>query len=159
MEDVEEARYFVEEVMKNEVDIEEIGEHMDAEKHLEDLECDIEGIEEDEKYRHLDPEGLKKLVIPDAGNWHRKLELLDTNVLEQETCKLDKWQRKVVDVGLKFVRGLRKYENGFDTLPEAENLVVIGGAGAGKSTVIACLTQWCHRILAKSGDDQTRRIF
>ena len=153
MEDVEEARYFVEEVMKNEVDIEEIGEHMDAEKHLEDLECDIEGIEEDEKYRHLDPEGLKELVIPDAGNWHRKLELLDTNVLEQETCKLDKWQRKVVDVGLKFVRGLRKYENGFDTLPAAENLVVIGGAGAGKSTVIACLTQWCHRILAKSGDD------
>ena len=34
-----------------------------------------------------------------------------------------------------------------------ENLVVIGGAGSGKSTVIECLTQWCHRILVKAGDD------
>ena len=32
MEDVEEARYFVEEVMKNDVDVQEIGEEIDAEK-------------------------------------------------------------------------------------------------------------------------------
>ena len=31
MEDVEEARYFVEEVMKNNVDVEETGENMDPE--------------------------------------------------------------------------------------------------------------------------------
>ena len=29
----------------------------------------------------------------------------------------------------------------------------IGVAGAGKSTVIECLTQWVHRIMTKSGDD------
>ena len=32
-------------------------------------------------------------------------------------------------------------------------MVVIGAAGSGKSTAIECLTQWTHRILAKSGDD------
>ena len=153
MEDVEEARYFVEEAMKHDVDVEETGEIMDPEKHKEDLECDLEGLEEDEQYRHLDPEGLKDLDFPAAGNWYRKLELLDTSILEKRTCMLDVWQRKVVDNGLKFVRGLKKFANGFDSLPTPENLVVIGGAGSGKSTVIECLTQWTHRILAKSGDD------
>ena len=155
MEDVEEARYFVEEAMKNDIDVEidETGEAMDPEKHKEDLECEIEGTEEDEQYRHLDPEGLKDLDFPAAGNWYRKLELLDTHVLEKQTCMLDVWQRKVVDNGLRFVRGLKKFSNGFDSLPMPENLVVIGGAGSGKSTVIECLTQWTHRILAKAGDD------
>ena len=32
--------------------------------------------------------------------------------------------------------------------------MTIGGAGAGKSTVIECLSQWVHRILIKAGDDQ-----
>ena len=59
----------------------------------------------------------------------------------------------MVDNGLKFVRGLKKFANGFDSLPAPENMVVIGGAGSGKSTAIECLTQWTHRILAKSGDD------
>ena len=153
MEDVEEARYFVEEVMKNNVDVEETGENMDPEMHQDDTECEMEGIEEDDKYIHLDPEGLKDRDVPDTRNWYKKLELIDQTELEEKTCKLDKWQRNVIDVALKFVRGLRKYENGVDRLPRAENLVVIGGAGSGKSTVIECLTQWCHRLLEKSGDD------
>ena len=153
MEDVEEARYFVEEVMKNEVDIDEIGEKMDPQVHQDDIECDLDGLEEDEQYRHLDHTGLKDRDIPDAGNWYRKIELKDQNILEQETCRLDKWQRQVVDTGLKFVRGLRKYSKGYGNNPRPENLVVIGGAGSGKSTVIECLAQWCHRLLEKAGDD------
>ena len=127
IEDVEEARYFVEEAMKHDVDVEETGETLDPEKHKEDLECDNDGKEEDEQDRHLDPAGLKDLDFPAAGNWYRKLELLDKNVLEKQTCMLDVWQRKVVDNGLKFVRGLKKFANGFDSLPAPENMVVIGG--------------------------------
>ena len=73
MEDVEEARYFVEEATKNDIDVEETGEAMDAEKHKEDIECQLEGIEEDEEYRHLDPEGLKELDIPAASAWLENL--------------------------------------------------------------------------------------
>ena len=139
IEDVEEARYFVEEAMKNEVDLEETGENLDPEKHQEDIECDNEGLEDDEKYSHLDPEGLKDLDFPDTANWYRKLELLDTATLETETRKLDRWQRKVLDNGILFSRSVKKFENGFNKVPTPENLVVIGGAGAGKSTVIKCL--------------------
>ena len=51
------------------------------------------------------------------------------------------------------VKGLRKWSGASDTLQKPENLVVIGGAGSGKSTVIECLAQWCHRLLVKPGDD------
>ena len=153
MEDVEEARYFVEETMKNSVDVEETGEEIDPEKEKDDLECIIEGPEEDEEYVHLNTDGLKDRDFPDPTNWYRKLKILNLDELEDKTIKLDKWQRKVVDIGLKFVRGLKKFGNGFNSLPSPENLVVIGGAGSGKSTVIECLTQWCHRELVKEGDD------
>ena len=153
MEDVEEARYFVEETMKNDLNVEETGEEIDPEKEQEDLDCVIEGAEEDEMYMHLNPEGFKDRDLQDPTNWYRKLRVLDIDELEAKTLRLDEWQRKVVDVGLKFVRGHRKFRNGFDSLPTPENLVVIGGAGSGKSTVIECLAQWTHRILAKEGDD------
>ena len=52
-----------------------------------------------------------------------------------------------------FARGLKKAVNGININPTPENIIVIGGAGAGKSTVIKCLSQWCHRILASPGDD------
>ena len=155
LEDVEEARYFVEEAMENnvDIDIEETGENMDPEKHQDDMDCEIEGTEEDEQYRHLDTDGLKESSFLSTGNWHRKLNLLDYKELEERTCRLDEWQRKVVDNGLRFVKELRKFSAGYGSPPAPENLVVIGGAGAGKSTVIECLAQWCHRILVRAGDD------
>ena len=144
---------FVEEAMESCVDIEETGEHMDPEKHQEDIDCEIEGIEEDVQYQHLDTDGLSKSNFSSTGNWHRKLNLLDYKELEERTCRLDEWQRKVVDDGLKFAKGLKKFVNGYGSPPAPESLVVIGGAGAGKSTVIECLAQWCHRTLVKAGDD------
>ena len=70
MEDIEEARYFVDEAMKNEVDVEETGENMDPESHKENMECEMESPEEDEQYIHLDPESLKNLDQHNQGNWY-----------------------------------------------------------------------------------------
>ena len=78
---------------------------------------------------------------------------MDGKVLTNQTCRLDKWQRKVVDIGIGYAREIRKFYNGFDSVPSGRKLIVTGGAGAGKSTVIECLAQWVHRILAKPGDD------
>ena len=100
MEDVEEARYFVEEVMKNMIDLEEISKNLDAEKAKEDIECAEEEMEIDSKFIHLDPERLESIDAMKSGNWFRKLELLDEKLLEERTCRLDKWQRKVVDIGI-----------------------------------------------------------
>ena len=51
---------------------------------------------------------------------------------------------------LKIFRSLPKPPN---VAPEAPKLVVTGGAGSGKSTVIEVIAQWVHRILQKPGDD------
>ena len=98
-------------------------------------------------------EGLKEMNIPNVSSWYKKLDLMDYKTLVEQTCRLDKWQRKVLDTALKYVRGLQKYAAGHGRAPRPDNAVVIGGAGSGKSTVIECLTQWCHKILAKPGDD------
>ena len=37
--------------------------------------------------------------------------------------------------------------------PSSLNVIVHGGAGTGKSTVINILKQWCHLILQQPGDD------
>ena len=51
MEDVEEARNFVEEAMQNneDFDTEETCENLDQEKHKDDLDCELEGIKEYEE--------------------------------------------------------------------------------------------------------------
>ena len=51
---------------------------------------ETEGIEEDEAYQHLNPEGLKDLDFSTDRNWHRKLEMLDKDILEENTRKLEK---------------------------------------------------------------------
>ena len=154
LEDVEEARYFVEEVMKDEESHEEAAEEMDVENLKENIDCELEGFQEDENYSHLDTEGLTEFdALAPVGNWYTKLELLPKDELDEKTRKLDKWQRKVLETGLKYANGLKKYYNGSGTLPHADNVVVIGGAGSGKSTVIDCLTQHLHRIFMKEGDD------
>ena len=86
MEDIEEARYFVEEIMQQEVDVESTGENLDPEKHQEIMECELEGLEDDEQYLHLDPEGLKDINIPNISNWYKKLELMDHQALVERTC-------------------------------------------------------------------------
>ena len=55
---VEEARVFVEETMANQVDTEEVGGEMDAEKELHILNCLEEGDKEDPVYEHLNPDGI-----------------------------------------------------------------------------------------------------
>ena len=153
LEDVEEARYFVEEVMSEESKLDEVAQDMDPENLKENIECDVEGFEEDENYLHLNTDGLPKCDTTSPGNWFKKIDVLPKDVLDEKTRKLDKWQRKVLENALKYANELKRYENGSGSLPLADNVVVIGGAGSGKSTVIECLSQHLHRLFAKSGDD------
>ena len=153
LEDVTEARYFVEEALKD-IDVEETGFDLDSTFAQANLECEDEGIKEHPDYGHINPELVddvseEKLI----KSIYRKVEIQSKDVLKQKTRNLDKFQRHVVNIGVKFAKDVVKSRNGFLKPPESPLLMVHGGAGAGKSTVIDVLAQWVELILQKEGDD------
>ena len=153
---VEEARYFVEEVMKDQLNLEIVETTLDAEKRQADLECEEEGIEPDPRYEHLDLGDHNEHDFVPSSNWCKTIELKEDYQLCKDAQSLDKNQRKVLDICLKYARDVVKARSDVNTAPVPPRLIVLGGAGAGKSTVIQAVIQWTHKILQKSGDEPQR---
>ena len=79
-----------------------------------------------------------------------KIDAIET--LRDKTRKLDYYQRKVVEIGIRYARDVVKSMIMKNSVPEAPKLMVHGGAGSGKSTVINILKQWIQLILQRPGD-------
>ena len=153
LDDIEEARYCVEEALKNDDKIEQIEEILDAENKQDNLDCEEEGIEADPMYEHLDRGDHSENDFLPSNNWCKTIELKDDGELFNETQLLDKNQRKTLDTFLKYGRDILKARNSNNVIPEAPKVVVIGGAGSGKSTVINCIHQLLQKMLQKPGDE------
>ena len=67
--------------------------------------------------------------------------------------KLDVYQREVVNIGIKYCKDLVKARKIHNEKPEAPLVMVHGGAGAGKSTVINILAMMAQKILLQPGDN------
>ena len=148
LEDVEEARHFVNEANKR-LDLNEIGGQLDPEN--EQLNADLEGEDElHPEYQHLDP-GYED--EPREVTIYRRIEVPNKEVLYEATRRLDPFQRMVVDKGVKYARDLIKAEKPENKRPKPPHLMVHGGAGAGKTTVIRTLVQHIELILRKPGDE------
>ena len=149
LQDVTEARYFVEEVMK-ELDLEETKHVIDPQLAQMDEDCYDEGVVEHPDYNFMNPEIFDdfKDEIP-SKSIYRKIDIQPIKCLKEKTRKLDEYQRQVVDVGIKFSKDVVKSRNNFTKQPDPVFLMVHGGAGAGKSTVINVLAQWIQLILQK----------
>ena len=76
--------------------------------------------------------------------------------LSNDAASLDTNQRKVLDICLKYTRDVVKSRSNGNTAPQPPRLIVLGGAGAGKSTVIQTVIQWSQKILQRSGDEPQR---
>ena len=153
LEDVTEARFFVEEVMK-EIDLEKIGFAMDPTAAQENLDCDDEGLVDHPDYGHINPDivdDVKDEIL--MKSIYRKVEIQSMDILKEKTRNLDEFQRHVINKAVKFAKDIVKARNGFQKPPPSPLLMVHGGAGAGKSTVIDVLAQWVQLILQKEGDD------
>ena len=84
---------------------------------------------------------------------YRRIELGNLNELAERTRKLDPEQRQVVDIGIKYAKDLVKSISGNSEPPQPPLLIIQGGAGSGKSTVIGVLTEWMEHFFRKSADD------
>ena len=103
-------------------------------------------------YQHVDPDQLEN-ESPTPSTIFAKIEIPLDKDIRKATCQLDKYQREVINIGVKYARDIVKARKEGNSYPKAPLLMVHGGAGAGKSTVIKILAQWMQKILQKEGDD------
>ena len=73
------------------------------------------------------------------------MQLDEKKVLETNTMKLDEDKMKVLNISLQFAKDTVKAIKSPVQASEAPKLIVTGGAGAGKSTLINVVSQWMHR--------------
>ena len=155
LEDVTEARYFVEEILK-EVDFDETNIALDPSFVQQNDDCIEEGIEEHPDYEHMNPDFLDQINEEDEKSIksiYPRIELQSLDVLKEKTRNLDEYQRHVVDIGIKYSKDVVKARNSLCRPPDPIYLMVDGGAGSGKSTVINVLAQWVQFLLLKAGDN------
>ena len=151
--DVEEGREMVE---KHDYDKSVIGTEIDSkgEQQCED-EDDI-GWEEAEEYAGLQPDDLvnceeEKLAgtpLPDKA--YQVPEAIDMSGLLEVTRKLASEQKAALNIIIAYCKGLRQ---SLLFPPKAPLLIVHGGAGTGKSTLISVISKWAHKLLQLPGDD------
>ena len=152
LESVEEAKFFVDELHKNQVL--EVGEELDANNEQDDLECLEEDLVEHPDFTHLNPDELE--AFESKTTKKQTMRIIETGCVEElvtNSRKLDMYQRKVVEMGVRFARGIVKARSGGNRYPEPIQLMVHGGAGSGKSSVIDVLVRWIQYVLIQSGDD------
>ena len=155
LENVEEARYMVEEYLKNESKIEEIGQILDAENEQDLEDCLMEEEENHPDFEHLDPREIddpnSKTVVREKQ--FKPIEIGDLEELRQGTKLLDRYQKYVIEIAIRFARGVVKSLKPKNRRPIPPTVMIHGGAGSGKSTVISTLAKWVHYILQRPGDD------
>ena len=152
LEGVEEGRYYVEQV-KKELDLSEIKDRLDPTLEQENADCEIESLSQHPEYQHIDPEQfLVEENSEGKDSIYRKIEIPGTDELRRSTQVLDKHQKEVINMGVKYAKDVVKARREGNSSPKAPLLMVHGGAGAGKSTVINVLAQWTQKILQKEGD-------
>ena len=150
LENVQEARYFVAENTRKEEA--ELG--LDPEGIQEIDDCEYEGIVNHPDYQDIDFEALESEVKKKNNEKSIKhFELDDLQILMEKTKNLDFYQAKVVEKAIAYSRRLVKSLKSKNKIPNRPKLMVHGGAGSGKSTVINIMKQWVHRILQSSGDN------
>ena len=153
LQDVTEARYFAEECLKD-VDLEETEMNLNAAQMQENADSELESIVDHPGYGHIDPDLLENAdeCLP-IQNRYRKVQISSIEDLKESTRSLDEFQRTVVDAGIRYAKDLVMARKSFSAPPDPPLVMVHGGAGAGKSTVINVLAQWVQLILQKEGDD------
>ena len=152
---VEEARHYFQQAMDLEKEAtKNVGNELDPQLEQEVLECQDDEDLLHPDFVHLNPDNLDfEKDIAQAKKTFRSIEVKTADEMLEEARRLDKFQKLVLNVGINFAQNLIIARKGKATPPKAPLMMVHGGAGSGKSTVINVLSQYIHKILRQDGDD------
>jgi hypothetical protein len=152
---VEEARHYVQEAMKDQVEsTDNIGDVLDAEQEQEIVEC-----QDNEEHIHpdfvqLNPDELEfENNLTQVRKTLRHIEVKTADEILNEARHLDEFQKKALHVAVNFAQDVIIARKGKIPHPRAPFLMVHGGAGSGKSTLINVISQYVHHIMLRDGDD------
>ena len=159
LEDVEESRYFAE-LAKAEIgqefDLEETANRMDPQMEQDNADCRSEEYEENEEHLalgHLNPDLYNFAEENSKPGFYKKIDIPDQEALKSSSRQLDEFQKEVLNIAVKYCKDIVKARNHQNQAPSAPLLMVHGGAGAGKSTVIHAVASWTQKILQQPGDN------
>ena len=144
LEGVEEARYYVDQ-LKKELELTEISETLDPALEQENADCEEEGLVEHPDFEHADPDEVTTRETKTQTSIYRKIEIPNDSELKENTRSLDRYQKEVINIGIQYAKGIIKARKEGNAAPKAPLLMVHGGSGAGKSTVIKVLAQWTQK--------------
>ena len=152
MADVEIGRKLVEDLK---YDMSKIGEDLDAEG---EQELDQEAIAElAEEYEGLDPGEFGEMsnVNTEEINapFFRTFPILEWDSLKEKTRILAWEQMLVLQKIIEYCRDISMLPKTLKRYVETPLIIVHGGAGTGKSTLINVVSLWVNKILTKPGDD------
>ena len=156
LESVEEAQLMYEQSKDDEEDeLDDIGAELDPENEQEIGDAEDEGVLEHPEYAHLDPDQVEDHPDGDDSGMRvfKTITIPDPDVLLEQARKLDCQQKEVLRMGIKYCRQSVKYRINHHEKPTPPLVMVHGGAGAGKSTVINLLSIMMQKILHQPGDD------
>ena len=151
---VEEARHYVEEAMKKTDQDETIGNRLDPQHEQEIIECQVEEDLLHPDFVQVNPDNLESEDNSvQIKKTFRTIQIKTNDELLEEARHLDKFQKRVLHVAIRFAQNLMISKKRKMPSPSGPLLMVHGGAGSGKSTVIHVICQYVHKILIKEGDD------
>ena len=147
LEDVEEGKRKAAEILD-----ERVGAALDPEFEQELGDGELEGMELHPDFLSLDPP--PEIETSDKTEQkYREIELKDEGELLKQTRRLDEEQMMVLDECIQFAKKIKQYMKNGTNYPQIPNVMVQGGAGSGKSTVINTIVQWMERVFRTPGDN------
>ena len=99
------------------------------------------------------PKILVNNEIQTSSGLYKKIVTPGDKELRQASRKLDVYQKEVLNVVVKYAKDIVKSRKIENQVPHPPFLMMHGGAGSGKSTVIRLVAQWAQRILQQEGQD------
>ena len=128
-----------------------IGDTMDPQLEQDNADCDDIGVKEHDDFIFKDPTDLSDITL--EVKRYKAIDVYDEYTLDLMSINLDEDQRIVLETGVNYAKSIVKAKKSKEAPTPTPLLIVQGGAGTGKSTVIDVLSQQMERILRTPGDN------
>ena len=143
----------VEEGKENAKDIVDsnIGDILDAALEQDNDDCEEAGITDHPDFIFKDPSDMIERSTEERR--YKAINLYDEPTLDHVSQTLDEDQRLVLEIGVDFAKSIVKAKKTKGCQNSPPLLIVQGGAGSGKSSVIDALSQQMEKIFRSPGDN------